>query len=672
VSDGVPADTGGFRIGFPAGLDVAGYRVDREIGRGGTAVVYRARDERLGRLVALKILTPELGDDETFLHWSIQQFRSVAAVRNPHIIPVFEAGQVDGMLFVAMRYVPSGDARSLARREGSLPPGRIAVIIWQAASALDAMHAAGLLHGDVKPTNMLVDAASGWPDRVYLSDFGLSRGTVSVAGPSRAGLSLNTLACIAPELIEGDRADGRADQYALAAAAFELFTGWPPFRPDDAATLLHAHVTEPPPRLTAHRPELPSAVDAVLVRALAKDPDHRYPSCGEFAGALAEALGLRPPGPGPDPDQQADTGPIPLADQPAAIQTRSAYLAGPGVAPTADAPGSTEVSPPAPGAPSAGAPSPGAPASGAPASGPPGGGEEPWLVRRRPRTRVPLAGVVIGLVVLLVVAGVVVTATGALRSPAPKPKPLPRLASFPIAAASALPALSGDVRVIYDSGATARARVYGEVKGAGRGYIAWLYAQPFPYKFAPTPVAAITLRPRRKLAPYAFGVTPSLATRYHVEVFPNRTARKSLGSSPTTTVYVTTGILRGTSQTCARPTCHQTISVDVFVPTSAIHAEISKPWYTYFGLTLSKSPAKPPAAPTVLQLGAGNPVTSVRAVSANEFAVTLKFEFKINNDGYIWMWAACGQDSVAADGLGVPGSYGCGDKTIPALTSYLG
>jgi hypothetical protein len=660
VSEEVAADTGGFRIGFPADLHVAGYRLDQEIGRGTAAVVYRARDERLGRLVALKILASEPGDDETFRNWSIQQFRAVAAVRNPHILPIFEAGQADGLLFVAMRYVPGGDARSLARREGPLSPARIAVIIGQAGSALDAMHAAGLLHRDVKPTNILVDAAPGMPDRVYLSDFGLSTGAVPVA---RA--SLNTLACIAPELIEGDRADGRADQYALAASAFEMFTGWPPFRPDDAATLLHAHLTQPPPRLTERRPDLPPAVDAVLATALAKEPEHRYASCGEFAVALSEALGLRPPAPGREPDQQADPRPIPPADQPAAQEARPVYLAGPGLAAASDAPETAGAGRPAPGT-----PAPAAPVAAAPAPGAQRDSAEPWLVRRRPRAHIPLATVAIGVVALLVVAGVVVFTTGALRSPAPKP--IPKLPSFPIAAVSALPPLSGHVRVTYSFGTNAPAQIYGEVKDARRGYVARLYAQPFPYKAKPAPVRSVILHPHGKTAPYTFRVTPTLATRYHVKVFPGRRATTSVATSATTTVYVTAGISRGSGQPCARPTCHQTLSIDVFVPPSALNTESSKPWFAYFALNLSKSPAKPPAPPTVLQLGVGDPHVSVRRVSADEFTVTVTFAFSIAKDGDSWTWAACSQDSVAADGLGLPGNYGCGAKTVPAHSSYLG
>jgi Protein kinase domain len=671
VSESVPSDTGAFRVGFAAGLHIAGYRLDGEIGRGSIALLYRARDERLGRLVALKVLAPELADDETFRQWFIQELRAVTSVRHPHIMPVFEAGEADGMLYLAMRYVPGGDARSLTRREGPMPPWRVAAIVWQAASALDAMHAAGLLHRDVKPTNILIEVSPGRRDWVYLSDFALFRGEVPTDGPARARLSANTLACISPELIEGKPADGRADEYSLAASAFEFLTGWPPFPPDDAAALLQAHLTEPPPRLTSRRPDLPPSADDVLAKALAKAPEHRYASCREFAAALAGALGLRPPPPG----VVRAAGPVsgPPAER--------VYLAMPDGAPGPEEP---VLEAPRPAAPAlvaggsvpdtANAPGPPEPAAGSRPGGAPGGRSgEPWLVDRPRGRRRPLAAIALAVVAVLAAASVAVVATGVLRRPAP-PKPLPRLPGFPIAARSALPPVSGDVWVTYQGAAAADAQVYGDIKDAARGDVARLYAQPFPYTARPGPVASVVLHPKGKKAPYVFQVTPAVATRYHVSVFQSRTGRRSLASSPTATIYVAPSLSFGTAQTCSRPTCHETFTLNVLVAAQAIGTEISKPWYTYFGLNLSKSAAKPPAAPTVLQLGAGGPHVSVpRRVSGDEFVVTVTFSFPVGKkDGYAWLWAACTQGSVAVDGVGLPGPHGCGGKTIPVLHSYLG
>ena len=175
MGQGVPADAGGGPGGLAAGSRVAGYLLEEQAGAGGMAVVFRARDERLGRPVALKVLAPGLAADADFRRRFLRESRAAAAVDDPHIIPVYEAGEAGGVLFIAMRYVSGGDVRGLLRREGPLAPGRVAAIISPVACALDAAHAAGLVHRDVKPANMLIDARPGRPDHVYLSDFGLAR-----------------------------------------------------------------------------------------------------------------------------------------------------------------------------------------------------------------------------------------------------------------------------------------------------------------------------------------------------------------------------------------------------------------------------------------------------------------------------------------------------------------
>ena len=234
---------------------------------------------------------------------------------DPHIIPVFEAGEAGGVLFIAMRFVPGSDVRSLVR-QGPLPAGRAAAIISAVASALDAAHAAGLVHRDVKPANMLLDARAERPDHVYLSDFGLAR-PVAGSGLTSTGQFLGTLDYMAPEQLEGREVDGRADQYALGCAAFELLAGVPPFHRDEAMAVMYAQVSEPPPLLTSRRADLPAAADAVLARALAKASGDRYATCCEFACALRAALGLPPYAqvPGEVSGQPGEAG------RPAALQT---------------------------------------------------------------------------------------------------------------------------------------------------------------------------------------------------------------------------------------------------------------------------------------------------------------------------------------------------------------
>jgi serine/threonine protein kinase len=258
----------GFVVSFAAGSRIAGYRLEERIGHGGMAVVFRARDEQLGRLVALKILAPALAGDAEFQRRFISESRAAAAIDDPHIVPVFAAGEADGMLFIAMRYVAGGDAQSMLNREGPLPPGRVAAIISPVASALDAAHRAGLVHRDVKPSNMLMDVLPGRPDHVYLSDFGVSKVVASTSRMTTAGTIIGTLGYMSPEQIRGTPVDGRADQYALACSAFELLTGTLPFQRDEPTAEMYAHLSEPPPKLTSRLPGLPPAVDGVLTRCL--------------------------------------------------------------------------------------------------------------------------------------------------------------------------------------------------------------------------------------------------------------------------------------------------------------------------------------------------------------------------------------------------------------------
>ncbi len=289
---GGEGDKGGPPLGFAPGSRIAGYRLQEQIGAGGMAVVFRALDERLDRPVALKLLAQWLAADTAFRHRFLRESRAAAAVDDPHIIPVYEAGEADGVLFIAMRYVSGGDVRDLLQRDGPLAPARAAAIISPLASALDAAHAAGLVHRDVKPANMLVDAGPGRPDHVYLSDFGLAKGRLPSARLTGSGQYLGTVAYMAPEQIEGRAVDGRTDQYALACAAFELLSGAVPFERDQDMAVIYAHLSQPPPSLTSRRPGLPPAADEALARAMAKAPGDRYPSCTEFAGALRRALGL--------------------------------------------------------------------------------------------------------------------------------------------------------------------------------------------------------------------------------------------------------------------------------------------------------------------------------------------------------------------------------------------
>jgi serine/threonine protein kinase len=289
VSGELPSASGG----LAPGSRLAGYLIEEQIGRGGMAVVYRASDPRLNRSVALKILAPELAGDAAFRQRFLREMRAAAAVDHPHIVPVFDAGEADGALFIAMRYVSGQDLRTLLDAQRTLPGARVAHIVAQVASALDEAHSRGLIHRDVKPANVLIGtvAGTGQPDHVYLSDFGLSKPALSSANLTLTGQFLGTIDYMAPEQVEGRAIDGRADEYSLACTTFEMLAGAPPFKRDQGLAVMWAQLSATAPSLRAERPELSPAVDEVVARALAKSPDDRYQTCTAFASALRAACG---------------------------------------------------------------------------------------------------------------------------------------------------------------------------------------------------------------------------------------------------------------------------------------------------------------------------------------------------------------------------------------------
>jgi YVTN family beta-propeller protein len=280
------------------GTEIAGYRIESMIGRGGMAVVYRAEDLRLGRKVALKLLTPQLADNEQFRQRFMRESRLAASLDHPNIVPIYEAGEADGQLFIAMRYVVGSDLKGvLAEEGGTLPPDRTLRMFRQIGDALDAAHRAGLVHRDVKPGNILVVAGRERPrgtqgEHVYLTDFGLTkRASELTGGLTGTGHFLGTVDYVAPEQIQGKPVGAGTDIYALGCVLYECLTGQLPFRRDDDAALLWAHLIEAPPQVSAVRPEVPPAVDAVVARAMAKDNADRYASCEELLSDLEAALG---------------------------------------------------------------------------------------------------------------------------------------------------------------------------------------------------------------------------------------------------------------------------------------------------------------------------------------------------------------------------------------------
>jgi YVTN family beta-propeller protein len=275
------------------GREVAGYQVEEVIGRGGMGVVYRAEHLRLGRKVALKVVAPQIAREPKFRERFLRESRTAGSLDHPNVVPIYDAGEADGVLYIAMRFVDGVDLASLVAREEKLEPARTARIVAQVASALDAAHEAGLVHRDVKPSNVLLPArGAGRGEHAYLGDFGLTKRVLSESGMTGSSAFLGTIAYVAPEQIEGRAVDAKADQYSLACLVYECLTGHRPFERETDVATLYAHLRDPFPSVgEAVDPTLRVDLDAALARAAAKKPADRYPSCGDFAEELVRITG---------------------------------------------------------------------------------------------------------------------------------------------------------------------------------------------------------------------------------------------------------------------------------------------------------------------------------------------------------------------------------------------
>ncbi len=274
---------------LPATAIVAGYSIEEAVGRGGMGVVYRATQLALERPVAIKLIATERAQDPVFRGRFEAESKLAASIEHPNVIPVYEAGEDEGLLFIAMRLVEGTDLARLLDEEGALAPAHAARLVAQLAGALDAAHAHGLIHRDVKPANVLLTRPA--PEHLYLTDFGVAKSVGSDREMTVGGGWVGSLDYLAPEQIRGEPVDAAVDVYALACLLHRCLTGTVPFPRDDDAAKLWAQVNAPPPSPSQLVPSLPPAIDEVVRRGMAKDPAARYPSAGELAWACAEALG---------------------------------------------------------------------------------------------------------------------------------------------------------------------------------------------------------------------------------------------------------------------------------------------------------------------------------------------------------------------------------------------
>jgi YVTN family beta-propeller protein len=272
------------------GTELAGYRIEALLGRGGMSVVYRADHARLKRKVALKLLAPELAEDERFRERFLRESQLAAALDHPNVVPIYDAGEVEGLLYIAMRYVPGTDLKAKLRNEGALESERALAFAAQVGSALDAAHERGLVHRDVKPSNVLLAGRAG-SEHCYLADFGLSTSASDRSAAADPQQIVGTIDYVAPEQIRGVEVDGRADVYSLACLLYELLTGDVPFRRVSDVAVIYAHLEEPPPKASERSPALRPELDEVLARGMAKAPEERWETCGALVEAARSAIG---------------------------------------------------------------------------------------------------------------------------------------------------------------------------------------------------------------------------------------------------------------------------------------------------------------------------------------------------------------------------------------------
>ena len=278
--------------GMPrVGDELAGFRLLSVLGRGGMGVVFQAENPRIGSIVALKVLSPDLAEDDVFRARFLQESRIAASLSHPNVVPIYDMGTYEDLIYIAMRYIAGSDLRRILDSQHHLPPEQAVLLVGQAGRALDFAHQHDLVHRDVKPANILVEpGVDGDPDHAYLADFGISKRALSSSGLTATGEFMGTIDYNAPEQIQGKQVDKRADVYSLGCVMYECLTGRVPFVKDVGAAIIWAHVEENAAPVSQVRGELPTALDPVMRRVLAKDPAERYATCREFTDAVRGAL----------------------------------------------------------------------------------------------------------------------------------------------------------------------------------------------------------------------------------------------------------------------------------------------------------------------------------------------------------------------------------------------
>jgi serine/threonine protein kinase len=658
------------------------YRLFGRLGAGGMGQVFLGRSAG-GRPVAVKVIRADLAGDVNFRARFRQEVAAARKVNGLYTALVVDADPDGQMPWLATAYVPGPSLADAVESHGKLPAEAVLALAAGLAEGLHAIHAAGLVHRDMKPTNVLLAY-----DGPRVIDFGISR-AAEASALTHTGAVVGSPGFMSPEQAAGAEVGPQSDMFSLGAVLTFAATGNGPFGIGPTHALIYRVVHEQP-----SLDQLPAQLRPVVERCLAKDPADR-PTPGELlahlnsmpltADWLPEQIvrdlpryAVSEPNPGQaaatgGSPEQGTTGNRPARDLPYSQRTASAASVLPG-------PGQRLGQPP------------------------PGG-----VARNRQRggrRRLALASAAV-ILAAASVAAFALTGRSAARHPQPSARSAPTVspalaasrdastspvrspsvqasqtmggaqdvpsAAVVASASSAFAPLDGNVWVTYQDGTDSNAAVSGQVTNAVSGEVARLYAQQFPFTSRPALADSAVLAPSGASARYSFQVTPTLATRYTVEVFRDSTATTPLTTSVTSTIYVAQHKGNDSTITCTGSQCRINDTATVVIPASALSTQMAKHVYTYFGISYAASGTA--SQPASLQLGAGDPIVgTAQQISADEYQFTLTFSFSTNNESRAFTWHNCTISAEAQDGVGLPGGgdYGCGSPAIPQTESYLG
>jgi eukaryotic-like serine/threonine-protein kinase len=624
---------------------VPGYTELKALGAGGFGSVVLARHDATGTSVAIKYLLAQANQDPDASEMFRAEAEALGALDDPHVVRLYEYVESPEGAAIVMELVDGVTLGTILSQYGKTSPQAALVVLHGSLLGLAAAHARGVVHRDYKPANVLINAHGA----SKLTDFGIA---------ARAGtptIPAGSVAYAPPEQFSGEAATAASDVYAATATFYECLAGRPPFTGPTSAAVIWQHQSADVPM-----DPVPAPLQPIVARGLAKNARYRPADAAALAAELrTAAIGAY----GPDWEHlgRAQLGEAALL---LALLWPSAglpALQGTTVAQARLTQGAQH-------------------AHQAQAAHHQVSRAElhRWHVRHVLHLDHLAHTAAVAVTAAAVVAAAVTVAVTSRGPSGPGSPAHPAVAAYsaplvtiPASLTSSLKPINGVVYVQYNDGASATAKLSGEIKGATAGEVARLYAQQFPYTSAPAPAGSVTLSPAGGTAAYSFSVTPALATRYQVELFASATSAAPLATSAVTTVYVVRSLV-GTDNSCtSSPVCTVTDQATIYVPPSALQTEMSKQRYAYFGYNVGPA-GTTPSYPDSLQLVPGAVLSAPQRIADNAYQVTVSYNVNVGDGAWRAYWDICTKDTEAQDGLGLPGPQRCGTSSIAAYGPDFG